>query len=116
MPADAFDIARACALRDLCASGHDDARTVSLLDQVVADRRWWVDEWPDGAAFLPGLVAQDLQDALHDRGVRWPQCTACETDAVHCLQVDPPLDADPSWVCDEAGIVVAAIGALGTTD
>jgi len=113
MQSDPLDIARAYVLRDLCARGYDDAPTVSLLDQTVSDRRWWVEEWPDGAGFLPGLVAQDLQDALHDRGVRWPQCRSCETDAVHCLHVDPPLDTEPSWVCDEGAIVVARVGSLG---
>ena len=112
MPFDALDIARARVLNDLCARAYDDARTVSLLDEVVAGRRWWVEEWPDGAAFLPGLVAQDLQDALRDRGVRWPECTGCETEAVHCLHVDPPLDAAPSWVCAEAGIIAARVGEL----
>lgn len=112
MPSDALDVARAHALRDLCARGYDDARTVSLLDKVISERRWWVEEWPDGAKFLPGLVAQDLQDALHDRGVRWPKCTVCAIDAVHCLHVDPPLDADPSWVCDESAVVVARVGEL----
>lgn len=112
MPPDAFDIARACALRDLSARGYDDAARVSLLDELVAARRWWVKEWPEGAAFLPGLIAQDLQDALHDRGIRWPQCTSCATEAEHCLHVDPPLDTDPMWVCDEAGALAAPIGAL----
>ena len=112
MPSDPLAVARAQVLHDLCARGDDDARTVSLLDEVVAGRRWWVEEWPDGAGFLPGLVAQDLQDALHDRGVRWPPCTACETEALHSLHVDPPLDTDPSWVCDEAGISVARVGQL----
>ncbi|UPK74474.1 hypothetical protein MU582_18860 [Nocardioidaceae bacterium SCSIO 66511] len=111
-PSDALDIARARVLHDLCARDLDDARTVSLLDEVVAGRRWWVDEWPDGAAFLPGLVAQDLQDALHDRGVRWPQCTACDTEALHSLHVDPPLDVTPSWVCDEGAVVAARVGEL----
>lgn len=112
MTPDGFDIARATALRDLGARGYDDAPTVSLLEDLLAKRRWWVDEWPEGAAFLPGLIAQDLQDALLDAGTRWPECRSCETDAVHCLHVDPPLDSEPSWVCDEAGVVVAPVGAL----
>ncbi|MGH3358531.1 MAG: hypothetical protein ACRDO7_06980 [Nocardioidaceae bacterium] len=112
MTPDGLDVARAAAVRDLCAYGSDDAATVSLLDDVIAARRWWVDEWPDGEAFLPGLIAQDLQDALLDAGVRWPQCRHCDDGVVHCLHVDPPLDADPSWVCDEAAVVVARVGDL----
>lgn len=106
-------MARAAALRDLGAYGFDDARIVSMLDDVVAQRRWWLDQWPEGEAFLPGLIAQDLQDTLLDAGTYWPQCRTCDGDVVHCLHVDPPLDANPSWVCDEGAVIVAAIGTLG---
>lgn len=112
MAPDGLDVARAAAVRDLCACGHDDATTVSLLDEVVAARRWWLDEWPDGEAFLPGLIAQDLQDTLLDAGVRWPQCSHCDDEVVHSLHVDPPLDAEACWVCDRAAVVVARVGEL----
>jgi hypothetical protein len=39
-------------------------------------------------------------------------CTACEH-STHALYVDPDLGGpDPTWVCEEAGVVVAPIGGL----
>lgn len=32
--------------------------------------------------------------------------------AEHALRVSPELGADPHWVCEEAGIVVAPVGGL----
>jgi len=39
---------------------------VSLLEDAVSVRGWWLEQWTDGAAFVAGLVAQDVQDALFD--------------------------------------------------
>ena len=55
--------------------GLDTAATVSVVDEVVTARQWWVDEWPDGAAFVTCLVAQDVQEALLDQVGRWPLCS-----------------------------------------
>ena len=104
--------ARALVLRDLEATGVADAETVSLLEEAVAQRAWWLEQWAEGREFVVGLVAQDVQDALLQRSGRWPLCTACEH-STHALYVDPDLGGpDPTWVCEEAGIVVAPIGGL----
>lgn len=99
-------------LHDLEATGVADPDSVSILEDAVAQRGWWLEQWPGGHAFVTGLVAQDVQDALLERAGRWPLCTHCE-DATHALYVDPDLGGpDPSWVCEEAGVVVARVGAL----
>jgi len=38
-----------------------------LLDEAAAYRAWWVLQWPAGAAYLPGLLAQDVQESVHGR-------------------------------------------------
>ena len=46
-----------------------EARTshmVSALDEACSQRRWWVEQWPEGSAYVAGLIAQDVQDALVD--------------------------------------------------
>ncbi|MET3962466.1 hypothetical protein ABIE44_002400 [Marmoricola sp. OAE513] len=104
--------ARALVLHDLEATGVADPETVSLLEESVAHRAWWVEQWPGGHQFVAGLVAQDVQDGLLERSGRWPLCPACE-DSTHALHVDPDLGGpDPTWVCEEAGIVVAPVGSL----
>ncbi|WP_424212482.1 hypothetical protein ACN20G_10540 [Streptomyces sp. BI20] len=105
-------VARALVLADVVASGVEGAHVVSLVEDAVAGRRWWVEQWPDGAEFLPGLVAQDVQDALLDSYGRWPLCPVCGHGDPHALDVDPELGPDPYWVCSEAGVRVAAVGAL----
>jgi hypothetical protein len=104
--------ARARVLHDLAACRMADATAVSVLEDALSQRGWWVSQWPDGAPFLVGLVAQDVQDALFDVGSRWPRCTACPTTAEHTLGVEPELGEDPRWVCTESGIAVAPLGAL----
>ncbi|MCQ4046260.1 hypothetical protein ACFOSC_26770 [Streptantibioticus rubrisoli] len=106
----ALHAARALVLADLAACGVDDAAVVSLVEDAVANRRWWVEQWPDGAEYVTGLVAQDVQDALLDRYGRWPLCPACEE--VHALDVEPELGPDPHWVCGKDGLVIAAVGHL----
>ena len=84
----------------------------SLLEESLSQRRWWLQQWSAGAAYVPGLVAQDVQDALCDDACRWPRCTSCDRAAPHSLQIQPDLGDDPHWVCDASGIDVAPLGAL----
>jgi hypothetical protein len=114
---DALLVARARVLHDLAARDLDNAATVSVVDEVLTARRWWVDQWPDGAQFVACLVAQDVQEALLEQVGRWPLCTAThdpedDEPAPHELRVTPDLGEDPHWVCEEVGVVVAPIGAL----
>jgi hypothetical protein len=110
----ALHAARALVLADLIAREVAEADVVSLVEESVAQRRWWVEQWPEGSAYLAGLVAQDVQDALLDRYGRWPLCSVCGTGDPHALDVEPELGPDPHWVCHKAGVKVAAVGALGT--
>lgn len=104
--------ARALVLRDLESTGAADAAAVSLLEEAVAQREWWLRQWPEGRDFIVGLVAQDVQDGLLETAGRWPLCPACEQ-AVHALYIDPDLGGpDPRWVCEEAGIAIAPVGGL----
>lgn len=104
---------RAFVLHDLQACGLDAAPVVDVVDDVIRERRWWVDQWPDGASFVAGQVAQDVQDRLLDGGLgRWPRCTACDETEFHELHIQPDLGPDPQWVCEKAGIRVASLGEL----
>ena len=105
--------ARARVLEDLEATGAADPASVSALEEAVATRRWWAEQWPEGPQYVAGLVAQDVQDQLlGDRG-RWPLCPLCD-DATHALYIHPELGGpDPVWVCEETGNDVAPLGALG---
>lgn len=104
---------RALVLADLAAEGVAGPEEVSLLEAAVSHRRWWSDQWPQGAVFVPGLLAQDMQDALLDRRGRWPLCPFCADDDAHALEVRPELGEDPHWVCDVTEQVVAPVGELG---
>lgn len=116
---EALHTARALILADLTSTGAADAETVSLVEEAVAHRRWWVEQWPEGAVFVPGLVAQDVQDALLDRHGRWPLCPLCGDDpdepanVPHALEVEPELGEDPRWVCVERTTALAPVGELG---
>ena len=100
---DALHDARTTLLRD--ASSY-----AELVDQVVAERRWWLDEWPDGAPHLLCLVAQDLQEKVHEtRDPLWPRCPEHDD---HPLLVEPDLGPDPFWVCHLTGLPVAPVGSL----
>ncbi|MFD7645006.1 hypothetical protein ACFV4P_30635 [Kitasatospora sp. NPDC059795] len=107
--------ARALILADLTARDVADAAIVSLVEDAVTHRRWWLEQWPDGCEFVLGLIAQDVQDALLESYGRWPLCSACaaEDGDPHALGVEPELGADPHWVCGKKGLVVAAVGELG---
>ena len=109
----ALHTARALVLADLVAGAAAEADVVSLVEESVVQRRWWVEQWPDGVDYVAGLVAQDVQDALLDRYGRWPLCPVCGTGEPHALDIEPELGPDPRWVCHKAGVRVAAVGALG---
>lgn len=106
--------ARARVLADLAAGEVAAADVVSMVEDSVVQRRWWVEQWPEGAEFVAGLVAQDVQDALLETYGRWPLCPVCGSGDPHALDVEPELGPDPHWVCHKAGVKVAAVGSLGT--
>jgi hypothetical protein len=112
-PEDDIHRGRALVLADLAAEGMAGPAEVSLLEEAVAHRRWWSGEWPEGAVFVPGLLAQDMQDALLERYGRWPPCPICPGDEPHALEVEPELGEDPHWVCGRNGRPVAPLGGLG---
>ncbi|MCF2529410.1 hypothetical protein [Yinghuangia soli] len=105
--------ARARVLHDLTVCGAADATVVSMVEDAVSERRWWVAQWPDGASYAPGLVAQDVQEALEEAGVRWPWCPHHDgTEDAHQLYIEPELGADPTWVCEKDAVEVAPLGEL----
>ncbi|MGV9884607.1 hypothetical protein [Streptomyces sp. NPDC003006] len=108
----ALHAARALVLADLVAREVAEAEVVSLVEESVAHRRWWVEQWPEGIDYVAGLVAQDVQDALLERHGRWPLCPVCGSGDPHALEVEPELGPDPHWVCGKAGVVVARVGSL----
>lgn len=109
----ALHAARALVLADLTASDVTRADVVSLVEEAVIHRRWWVEQWPEGAAYVGGLIAQDVQDALLERYGRWPLCPVCGGTDLHALEVEPELGANPHWVCTKTTTSVARVGALG---
>ena len=108
--------ARALVLADLQARGQASADAVNAVEDAVSERGWWADQWPEGAQYVAGLVAQDVQDALFEDGTRWPLCHGCGVEAPeHSLYIAPDLGGpDPVWVCEESGAVVAPLGRLRT--
>ncbi len=105
--------ARALVLHDLATRGCRGAQWVDLVEDVVTERRWWVEQWPEGADYVAGQVAQDVQDRLLDGGERWPACPRHQdTTEEHELYIEPDLGPDPRWVCVTDGAPVAPLGAL----
>ncbi|WP_058045777.1 hypothetical protein [Streptomyces roseifaciens] len=105
--------ARALILADLVAGDVAEADVVSLVEDAVAQRRWWVEQWPEGAGFVVGLIAQDVQDALLERYGRWPLCPVCTRSGdLHALEVEPELGPDPHWACTKQTVLVAPVGSL----
>lgn len=102
--------ARALVLADLTAAGLAAPGIVSMLEDAVSERRWWLRQWPAGGPHIPGLLAQDIQDALLETRGRWPLCPLCAEP--HALAVEPELGPDPRWVCEARGETVAAVGSL----
>lgn len=110
---------RAAVLADLGARGLATPVAVTLLDEACSERRWWLEQWAEGAPFVPGLLAQDVQEALADQLGRtdpsglWPLCRHCTDGPVHPLHIDPDLGGpDPVWVCEESGTTIARLGEL----
>lgn len=102
---------RAQLVHDLAAQELVEIDVLTLLEEVVAGRRWWIEAWEGGADVVAGQLAQDLQERLLDEhGIRWPACPLHPGE--HELRVDPDLGPDPAWVCEEAVVEVAALGAL----
>ncbi len=95
--------------RDLVA--HDlHGRWPGRLEASLAYRRWWLEQWPEGEAYVPGLLAQDVQESVHaDLDPLWPLCPTCGD---HALFVEPDLGADAFWVCHRTGLPVAEVGRL----
>ncbi|MGN6089571.1 MAG: hypothetical protein ACTHNT_09805 [Actinomycetales bacterium] len=105
--------ARAAVLHDLAARSLNDAAVVTVVEDVLAERRWWVEQWPDGARYVAGQVAQDVQERLLESHGRWPRCVGCPSGAgEHELRFEPELGDDPTWVCEEASMTVAPLGSL----
>ncbi|WP_371776891.1 hypothetical protein [Streptomyces sp. NBC_01438] len=109
----ALHTARALVMADLAAGDVAEAQIVSMVEDAVTHRRWWVEQWPQGVEFVVGLVAQDVQDALLEQYGRWPLCPVCDSGDPHALDVEPELGPDPHWVCTKATVAVAPVGALG---
>jgi len=110
----ALHAARALVLADLAAGDVAAADVVSMVEESVVQRRWWVEQWPEGVEYVAGLVAQDVQDALLEAYGRWPLCPVCGGGDPHALDVEPELGPDPHWVCHKAGVKVAAVGTLAS--
>ena len=105
--------ARALVLADLSARQLATADAVSALEDACASRLWWARQWSEGATYVAGLVAQDVQDALLGSRGRWPECLLCDDAPMHSLYISPDLGGpDPVWVCEETGEVAAALGYL----
>ncbi|HVM28689.1 MAG TPA: hypothetical protein VM433_13590 [Mycobacteriales bacterium] len=106
---DAVARARAAVARDL---GVDPRSPV--LEAAARHRAWWLSEWPDGAPHVLGLLAQDVQEAVHERDPTWPVCPepTCPEVGRHALLVEPDLGPDPFWTCHRTGLPVAAVGSL----
>lgn len=110
---DALLTARALVLHDLQTTGAAGPESVSALEQAVTARRWWASQWEEGKQYVAGLVAQDVQDVLLDDVGRWPLCRACDELDPHSLYIHPELGGpEPTWVCENSGIAVAALGHL----
>ncbi|GAA5155408.1 hypothetical protein GCM10023340_40600 [Nocardioides marinquilinus] len=100
-------------LADLTARKLATPHAVSALEDACDSRQWWASQWPEGAVFVAGLVAQDVQDALLESVGRWPVCLQCDDGPPHSLYIQPDLGGpDPVWVCEETGEIAAALGFL----
>jgi hypothetical protein len=104
--AEAADAAR----HDLVVTGRlGDASEVGV-QQSVEQRTWWLAQWPEGAQHVLGLVAQDVQEWVHDHvDSDWPLCPEHRD---HALFVEPDLGPDPFWVCHKSGLPLCRVGEL----
>ncbi len=100
----ALSAARDAVLRDLPAPYAD------LLAPALDYRSWWLAQWPAGGEHVLGLLAQDVQEAIHaTHDPDWPLCPEHRD---HALFVEPDLGPDPFWVCHRTGLPVASVGSL----
>ena len=97
------------SLEEAAAALTRDLADPALVARCVDGRRWWLQEWPDGAPFLLCLLAQDVQEAVHEQDPLWPLCPEHRD---HALLVEPDLGPDPFWVCPRSGLPVAPVGSL----
>jgi hypothetical protein len=106
---DVLAAARNSVARDVRDPAFDDA-----LDAAVEHRRWWLEQWADGAPHVLGLLAQDVQEVVHGRDPGWPACSesSCPAVGAHPLLVEPDLGPDPFWTCHRTGLPVAPVGGL----
>jgi hypothetical protein len=99
-----LETARAAVAHDL------HGRWDTALADALTYRAWWLAQWPDGGAYVPGLLAQDVQEAVHaGSDPLWPLCPTCRD---HALFVEPDLGEDSFWVCHRSGLPVAEVGRL----
>lgn len=105
--------ARALVLRDLTACDLATAAVVDIVEDIITERRWWVDEWPEGEAFALGQIAQDVQDRLLDEGVNWPVCPRHGLSShSHDLHVEPDMGPHAVWTCALDAMRLAPVGQL----
>jgi len=101
---EALSAARDAVQRDLPAT------YAHLLLSPLDYRRWWLEQWPEGAEHVLGLLAQDVQEAVHEgHDPDWPLCPEHRD---HALFIEPDLGPDPFWVCHRTGLPVASVGSL----
>ncbi|WP_406285557.1 hypothetical protein [Embleya sp. NBC_00896] len=101
--------ARSLVLADLRVHDVETPETVTVVEHALVERKWWVEQWPEGAAYVPGLIGQDVQEALAEQGTMWPRCPL---HGDHPLYIEPELGEDPHWVCEKDAVAVAALGGL----
>jgi len=103
MTTDALAAAAAALRRDAPTYPHE-------VDRAAENRRWWLAEWPAGADLVLCLLAQDVQEAVHQSAdPLWPLCPEHRD---HPLLVEPDLGPDPFWVCHRTGLPAAQVGSL----
>ncbi|MDX6227979.1 MAG: hypothetical protein QOI76_1369 [Frankiales bacterium] len=102
--------AGAASRRDLETTGQWTVLSAAGLRSSVEARQWWLAQWPEGGEHLEGLVAQDVQEWVHDHvDSDWPLCPEHRD---HALFVEPDLGPDPFWVCHRSGLPLARVGEL----
>lgn len=101
-------------LADAAAAVRRDGAPDVLVDVALEHRRWWLAQWPAGGEHVLGLLAQDVQEAVHASDPDWPLCTetSCPERLRHALFVEPDLGPDPFWTCHRTGFPVAPVGGL----
>lgn len=105
-----LDAAATAAEHDLAVTGQWTDGSQAALAASIEARRWWLEQWPEGGEHLLGLVAQDVQEWVHDNvDSDWPRCPE---HLDHALFVEPDLGPDPFWVCHKSGLPLASVGEL----